>query len=156
MPLNPNVLVAESDVAARIGAVLSATTYTIFGLVMQQSEFQTIINNQIGEEIALVGTATYNTADSTLQGVMKSYQISDCCYSILTGLAGRAATYFNYSVGDERFDLNLTFLQEETQMMLKERDRLFNMVQNILSSATGAGTIDSDQPGYSSPSAPVY
>jgi hypothetical protein len=120
---------------------------------MTQLQFQTIINNVVGEEIAVIGSIIYNTTDSTQLGMVKSYQIHDCVYKILSALPGLAATYFNFSVGDTRFDLNLLFIQEETNRALKERDRALNLVQNITPSDT---TTDLDQPGYGQPASSVY
>lgn len=147
MPLNGNVLIQEATLAARIGAVLSGTTYTIFGLTMAQTEFQSIINGQVGEEQGVVGTAVYTTTNTEQQGLMLAYQYVDCAYAICSGLAGRAATYFNFRTGDQSFELQIGFLQEETSRYKTERDRLVNLIANV---TPGDTTTDIIQPGYSS------
>lgn len=153
MPLNGNVLISESALAARIGATLFGAVYTIFGLTMTQTELESIINNQVGEEMGVVGNAVYTTSNAEQAGLMQAYQMVDCAYAILSGLAGRASTYFNFRTGDQSFELQIGFLQEETARYEKERNRLVNLIQNITPSDT---TTDVIQPGYSSVPSSLY
>lgn len=155
MPLSGNVLVSEASVAARIGAVLdpAALVYTIFGLQMSQTEFEQVMNDEVNTNIGVVGTAVYNSTDAEQAGLMRSYQLASMCYSILSGLAGRASTYFNFRTGDQSFELQIGFLQEESNRFKIERDRLLNLIQNITPQDT---TTDIIQPGYSNVPSSIY
>ncbi len=158
MPLNPNVLVSESDVAACVGTVLNGTSYVVMGLTLPQSNFQSIINRVASDEANLLGSAVYTSSDPLIGPAVVAFQIADSAYRIVLSLPGYSATYFASGVGDTHFDPSIlvTLMESQAKRFLLERDRAFRSLQNILLSDTGTTMIDSNQPGYSQASSPIY
>lgn len=155
MPLDGSVKVAEVDVAALLGTTLVGSNYTIYGLVVSQANFQSAINTTAFLEQNSLGSDVYNSSTTIVANAVLGYQRFDSAYTIALSLPGYMPTWFNYGVGDERYDPNTLalYLKEQADRFLKERDRAFTALQNILS---GNIMIDSDQPGYSQPSSPIY
>jgi hypothetical protein len=167
MVLNPNVLVAEADVAAACGTTLTTLTagpmsgtpgYLLYGLQIPQVNFESRINMVANGEENLLGDDTYHSSSTLIAQAMLNYQVADSAYAIVLSLPGYSATYFNYGQGDERFDPTplITLLNGQAERYKEERDRAFRALQDVLVNATGVGTIDMDQPGVSQPAAPVY
>lgn len=157
MPLDGSVKVAEADVAALLGTTLDAVNlqYKIYGLVVPQANFQSIINTTAFLEQNQLGATVYNASDTITANAVLGYQRQDSAYRICLSLPGYMPTWFNYGVGDERFDPNTLslYLKEQAAAYKLERDKAFNELQNILSGNT---MIDVDQPGYGAPASPIY
>ena len=158
MVLNPNVLAAESDVAAAVGTTLAAGNYKIYGLTVPQANFESIINRTANDEQNLLGSSVYTSSDPLIGPAVVAFQIADSAYRITLAMPGYAAVYFASGVGDTRFDPSVlvTFMNAQATRFLTERDRAFRALQAILVSDTGNAMIDTSQPGYSQPSAPIY
>ena len=152
------ILAVEADVAAAVGTTLNGSNYLIMGLTVPQANFQSIIQRTANDEQNLLGSSVYNSSDALIGPAVVAFQIADSAYRIILSLPGYSATYFSGGVGDTRFDPNvlITFMNAQSARYMEERDRAFRALQNILSSDTGTGMIDSNQPGYSQPAPPMY
>lgn len=156
--MNPNVLCQESSVAAAVGTSLVGSTYKVYGLSIPQSNFEDIINQSADDEQNLLGLGVYQSSDSVIGPAVINFQVADSAYNIIMSLPGYAAAYFSSGVGDTRFDPSafFVFMNGQADRYKDRRDRAFRSLQNILESGTGPGMIDTNQPGYSQPAAPVY
>lgn len=154
MTLNSDVLANEADVAARVGALLSGTTYTIYGLIVLQSAIQRIMNTVADSEQNELGSY-YTSTDPKLIAAIAAYQVVDCAYQIILSLPGYAATFAVYAA-DSQTSLNaiVQFINTQAARFKAERDRAFNLVQTFAGSSFQR--IDTQQPGYSSPSPSIY
>ena len=106
MGLDPSVKIQEADVAALLGTTLVATNYTIYGLVIPQANFQSVINTTAFLEQNSLGSDVYNSGTAIVANAVLGYQRFDSAYAICLSLPGYMPTWFNYSVGDERYDPN--------------------------------------------------
>jgi len=160
MPLNSNVLCQESSVAAAVGTTLNAvnSTYKIYGLTVSQANFEDIMNQSASDEQNLIDPATFSSTTQPTLGALINFQVADMAYNVIMAMPVYSAVYFASGVGDTRFDPSvlITFMNAQADRYKQRRDRALRTLQNILSSDTGAGMINSDQPGYSSPASPIY
>ena len=133
--LSTNVIVLESDVAAKCGATLNTTTvtYTMFGLPIPQGDFETIINYCALEEFNLVGSDVYGSTDPATGGAMKDYQVKDCVYNIWLSLPGRIPLgWADTATGEQRITPTLNLIQTAIKNAKTERDRAFKMLQTMI------------------------
>jgi hypothetical protein len=151
--LNGNVVASEAEVIARVGGMLSGTMCTIYGLMVPEDSIRYIMNLVANGEKNELGQY-YTSTNTALLDAIKAYQTVDCAYQILLSLPGYVASFGLYT-GSQHINLAsiVQFITQQAARFLKERDRAFNQVQQSLG---GLALISAQQPGYSTPSPPIY